>query len=71
MADRIYRVAIAATEGGLQNAASSADGWTILWNTVSEFSELTSDDDHSLGDIGGVTVSQSGWVALAYKEAGS
>lgn len=51
---------------GLQTAAQD---WTILESTVREFVELDSNDDGTLGDVGGLLSRQSGWVAFAYKVA--
>ena len=68
MATRIFRVVLARTRGGLTNAALASEGWTILQNTVKDFSEADSNDDQSLGNIGGIVVKQPGWVALAYRE---
>ena len=63
---RAYRIIVAATEAGLIAAKGN---WTILGNTVREFSRLASHDDHSLGDIGSVLVEREGFVCLAYREA--
>ncbi|HUD72401.1 MAG TPA: hypothetical protein VMQ62_10605 [Dongiaceae bacterium] len=68
MPNRAYRVILATTEGGLRTAAPVGKGWTILQNTVREFSEATSNDDGSLGDIGELEVHGPGWIALAYKD---
>lgn len=65
MANRDYRILIASDRAGLVALAGSR--WTILQNTVREFDTLDSDDDRSLGDIGGINVQKRGWVALAYK----
>lgn len=62
--NRQYRILVAATEGGLHNAASD---WRILENTVREFTRLETNDDNSLGNIGAVRVNTRGWVAIAYK----
>ncbi len=70
MPDRIYRVAIAKTKGGLRNAAKASDGWIILQNTVREFQEMDSNDDRSFDSPPGrILVKQKGWVALAYQDA--
>lgn len=66
MADRKYRVLVAKTEGGLHVAAGN--DWKILGNTIREFQQLETNDDHSLGNIGAVDVAESGYVALAYKD---
>jgi hypothetical protein len=63
---REYRVIVATTQAGLQAVAQRVDGWTLLRNT--EFSALDSDHDVTLGDIGSLAVSRSGWVALAYRD---
>lgn len=63
MENRKYRIVVAATKPGLVVAAGR---WTILNSTVKEFDALETNDDHSLGRIGAVTVKQSGWVGLAY-----
>ena len=68
MRNRYYRVVVASTEGGLYNAAPSAEKWIILGNTVRPFMGLDSDDDGSLGNIGRLHVEKKGWVALAYIE---
>jgi len=64
---RQYRVIISKTEGGLDQVAKSGN-WTILQSTVREFAGLDSNDDNSLGNIGGIVVDQKGFVALAFKE---
>jgi hypothetical protein len=66
MADREYRVVVAATRSGLDVAADG--GWAILASTVREFARLETNDDLSLGDIGAVTVQGAGFVALAFRE---
>lgn len=66
MADRKYRVLVAKTEGGLHVAAGS--DWKMLGNTIREFQQLKTNDDHSLGNIGAIEVSEPGWVALAYRD---
>ncbi|MDX2298674.1 MAG: hypothetical protein NW204_03025 [Xanthomonadaceae bacterium] len=66
MTNRIYRVAVAKTQGGLQNSATQ--GWTILPDTEKEFAEMDSNDDQSLGNIGRLLVKQRGWVALAVRD---
>jgi hypothetical protein len=71
MSERYYRVVIASTEGGLHVAAPLSDGWTILKSTIREFTELDSNDDQSLGDIGSIIVKHRGWIALAYIEVDS
>jgi hypothetical protein len=68
MMPRIYRAILAGKRGGLRNAAPASDGWTILENTIRDFSEADSEQDGTLGDIGGFVVKQSGVIALAYKE---
>jgi len=71
MLKRYYRVVVASSEGGLYVAAPSADGWTILKSTIRKFTEMDSNDDQSLGDVGQMLVRQEGWVALAYIEVDS
>lgn len=61
---RQYRILVAATEGGLHNAASD---WKILESTKRQFTRLETNDDNSLGNIGAVRVNTHGWVAIAYK----
>lgn len=68
MAGRRYQVIVAKTRGGLIQVASS-DGWMLLQSTVREFVGFDSNDDNSLGDIGGLVVNESGWVGLAFKES--
>jgi hypothetical protein len=63
---RAFRVLVATTRARLY--ALAGDEWTILENTVKEFSELSSDNDERLGDIGYLVCNESGWLALAYKE---
>jgi hypothetical protein len=65
MSNRRYRVVVASSEGGLYVAASG--NWTVLKSTIRNFDQLETNDDHSLGDIGAVTVEESGYVALAYQ----
>lgn len=67
MSGRRYQVIVAKERGGLIDVANS-DGWTLLQNTVREFVGFDSNDDNSLGDIGGLVVNESGWVGLAFKE---
>lgn len=62
---RNYRVVLSISMAGLR---VSAQDWTILENTVREFVELDSNDDGTLGDVGGLLSRQGGWVALAYKD---
>jgi hypothetical protein len=62
---RKYRVVLAASEAGLYAAAKD---WTILGNTVREFSQLESHTDRKLKDVGYVLVDQNGFVCLAYKD---
>jgi hypothetical protein len=66
MPERNYRILVARTMPAL--FALQRNGWTILGTTVREFSQLDTDDDHGLGDIGAVFVQRSGWIALAYSE---
>jgi hypothetical protein len=68
MPNRTFRVVLAKTEGGLRTAAPAKDGWTILQDTIRQFSDADSNDDGSLGSIGGLVVKQAGWIALAYIE---
>ena len=63
---RKMRVLVATTRARLFALAGSE--WTILENTVKEFSELSSDDDERLGDIGYLVSDNPGLVALAFKE---
>lgn len=63
---RKYRVILAASRAGLYAAAKS---WTILANTIREFSELETQTDGKIGDVGYVLVDREGWVCLAYKDA--
>lgn len=65
--NRYYRVVMSSSKEGLETAAQD---WTILESTVREFVELDSNDDGTLGDVGGILSRQSGWIALAYKDAG-
>lgn len=65
MSDRIYRILIAKDRAGIY--ALAKDEWTVLENTIREFQGLDSDDDLSLGDIGGISINGGGFVALAWK----
>jgi hypothetical protein len=69
MATRAFRAVLANTKGGLRTAAPSSEGWTILQNTVRQFDEADSNDDGSLGNIGGFQVAKPGWIALAYQDS--
>lgn len=61
-----YRIIVASSRGGVIETAQNS-GWTVL-NPIREFSTLDSDDDTTLGDIGGIVVQTSGFVALARKD---
>lgn len=63
---RAIRVLLAKTREGLD--AVAGDEWKILENTVKDFAELDSDDDHSLGNVGRLMVDRTGMVALAFRE---
>lgn len=67
MTGRKYRVLVALTNTDL--LALERDGWTLLKHTVREFTQLDTDDDHQLGDIGAVIVDAPGWVGIAFKNA--
>lgn len=58
-----YRVVVAKTEGGVL-AAAEKYGCTVL-QPIREFEGIALLDDDSLGDVGGISVDQSGYVAIA------
>lgn len=63
---RAFRVVLSNSRGGLRVAAT--DQWTLLEDTIRDYAELDSNDDHSLGDVGRVLVRSAGFVALAFKD---
>lgn len=65
MADRSYRVLVAKDKAGI--FALAGNEWTVLENSIKEFHSLDSDDDLSLGDLGRLNTSKTGFVALAFK----
>lgn len=63
-----YCVIVAKDRGGV--IATAADGGWTLVEPIRPFSGLDTEDDGSLGPhIGRLFTSQSGYVALAYREA--
>ena len=61
-----YRILVSSTRGGIISLAANG-GWTLYGDSKS-FTELSSNDDDSLGDIGRILVKKTGYVALAYRE---
>lgn len=58
-----YRVVVATTEGGVR-AAAKKYGYTVL-QPIRQFDDIALLDDDSLGDVGGISVDQPGYIAIA------
>lgn len=61
-----YRVVVAATEGGVR-AAAAQYGYTVL-QPIRAFEGIALLDDDSLGDVGKISIDQSGYVAIARRD---
>lgn len=59
---------ISQTSAGLDNVAAQA-GCTILAGTRQNFDSLSTFHDNTLGNIGSITATGSGWLALATFDA--
>jgi len=64
--EKAFRVVLSDSRGGLRVAAT--DEWTLLEDTIREYTELDSNDDQSLGEVGRLLVRSAGFVAFAFKE---
>jgi hypothetical protein len=64
---REYVVLIAQSSTNLK-AIAKKGGWTLLENTIKEFTELSSEDDMQMGRIPGLMVRKPGVVALGFAD---
>jgi len=65
MAERTYRILVAKDRRGI--FALAGEEWSVLENSIKEFRNLDSDDDLHFEDVGAITITGTGFVALAFK----
>lgn len=63
--NRYYGVVLPSCKNGLK---LSAQDWAMLENTIREFVEWNSNDDATLGEVGGLLFKQRGRVAFASED---